>query len=107
MTHPRLDDPDDHFPYKAEVVADLIEQDPPAGPRGPDDDSLTARDYISPAIADASEAYVAAQARHLDEQTEESRAAYNTAMETLVAARQRHRANRPDTVTITGFKGAE
>lgn len=111
MTDPsaRLDDPDEHFPYKREHIDALIQENPPAGPAGPDDDSTRLRDYISPAIAEASDLFVQAQAAHLIDQSPESRAAYKAAAETLDEARARHRAyRRPGAgVTVVGIRGAE
>jgi hypothetical protein len=92
----RLRDPDEHFPYKADVVADLIEVNAPMGPGGPDDDRVKAEDVMSRRIAEASEAYIAAQAAHLDTPTDGSRSAYEAAKDDLVAARKTHRRNRVD-----------
>lgn len=102
----RLTDPDEHFPYKLEDVLDLIQEDPPMGggvPGGIDgteDRSFEVADYITAAIAEASEAYIQAQADFLDNPGDETRSAYEAARDRLNAARLDHRTNRGNTYTI-------
>lgn len=91
-----LSDPDGHFPYKARTVAALVEENPALGPAGPDDVRASAEDFTSAWIAEASEAYIEAQAAHLRDATPENAARYRSAAETLVSARRAHRANRVD-----------
>lgn len=109
MTDPRarLDDPGEHYPYKHGEVMALIEENPPAGPGGPDDDRVRVRDLISPAIADASAEYIDAQAGYVRDPNEETKAAYEVARDVLVDARRRHRENRPAAPTVTAIRGAE
>lgn len=103
----RINDPDGHYPYKITAVLDLIEQNPPAGPSGPDDARAEVRDFTSVAIAEASAAYVNAQARYVENPADpEFKSIYQTARDTLIAARQRHRANRTS-MTVVAVKGAE
>lgn len=103
----RINDPNGHYPYKITAVLDLIEQNPPAGPSGPDDDRARLRDFTSPAIARTSAAYVDAQARYVqDPANAEFKSIYQTARDELIAARQRHRANR-STMTVVAVRGAE
>lgn len=103
----RLEDPDEHYPYKHDEVSALIEENPPAGPEGPDDDRVRVRDLISQPIADASRDYIAAQAAYLESPDEETKADYDAAAQTLVQARQAHRANRGEGMAVIGFRGAE
>jgi len=102
----RLADPGEHYPYRHVDVSALIEENPPAGPNGPDDDRVRVRDLTSPAIADASRDYIDAQAGYLRDPGEETRAAYEVARDVLVEARRRHRAERASAAVI-GFRGAE
>lgn len=102
----RLDDPDEHYPYKHEEVSALIAENPPAGPNGPEDDRLRIRDMISQPIADASRDYIDAQAAYLADPSEETKAAYDVARDVLVEARRRHRADR-EGMAVIGFRGAE
>lgn len=102
----RLADPDDHFPYKLDVVTALIADEPPMGPGIPDgvdgaeDTSRTVADYITGAIATASADYITAQEAYLRDPSDENRAAYEAARDELVAARLDHRQNRGDGFTI-------
>lgn len=107
ISEARLADPDEHFPYKHEAVLALLEENPPAGPEGPDDDRVRVSDMISEAIADGSRDYVEAQAAYLADPNEETRATYEVARDVLVEARKRHRANRGDGMAVIGFRGAE
>lgn len=103
----RVADPDGHYPYKLDHVLNLIDQNAPAGPEGPDDDRANLRDFISPAIAQASAAYIEAQARHIgDPNNVEFKSIYETQKAELVEARRRHRANRVSS-TVTAVRGAE
>ena len=102
----RLSDPEDHFPYKHDVVVALIEENPPMGPgipgesEGDTDRSRTVADYITPALADATRDYVEAQEADLREPSPETRSAYEAARDRLVAARLDHRQNRGNGFTI-------
>jgi len=92
----RLADPGEHFPYKIAVATQLLEDNPPMGPDGPDDDSVQAEDFMSQRIADASAAYIAAQAAFLKDPTAANTEAYRAATDDLVAARRTHRRSRVD-----------
>ena len=102
----RLASPDDHFPYKAAEVRALIDEDPPMGPGvpgqldGTEDRSFEVADYITPGIAEASEAYIDAQAAYLADPSTDNRQAYDAAADRLQAARMDHRQNRGETYTI-------
>jgi hypothetical protein len=98
----RLNDPGEHYPYKHETVLNLIADNPAMGPDGPDDDRVRAEDFIDEAIADASKAYIDAQAAYLTDPG--TRDAYEQAKQDLVAARQAHRANRGDGPTVVGIR---
>jgi hypothetical protein len=87
-------DPGEHFPYKHDDAWALREENPPAGPLGPDDDRLRVEDYISFDIIDASSAYVAAMADYLEAPSEAKYDAYHAARDELVAARLDHRSSR-------------
>jgi hypothetical protein len=86
----RLDDPDDHFPYKLDEGL-ALDLDAPAGPNGPDDDSLTVRDFITHDLVRATAKYVEAQATYLADPGDGTKGAYEAARDELVAARQDHR----------------
>jgi hypothetical protein len=90
----RLADPDDHFPYRHATVRALLDADVPLGPAGPDDRRVTAADVTSPRIADASQAYVEAQAAYLAAPDRGTRSALDAAGDDLIAARRSHRRNR-------------
>jgi hypothetical protein len=94
MTVDRLNDPGEHYPYKHEQVTALLADNPPMGPDGPDDDRLRAEDYTSPDIADATKAYIEAQAAYLADPGDGTRAAYDGARDRLQAARAEHRKYR-------------
>jgi hypothetical protein len=94
LAQARLNDPDEHFPYKQDVARALLDEDPPAGPNGPDDASRHVSDYISGDIIDATAAYVAAQQAYLEDRSLANRDAYHAARDELVAARLDHRVNR-------------
>lgn len=106
LAQARLDDPDEHFPYKHDVVTDLLDEQAPMGPGipgrvdGATDQSFTVDDYISRGIADASRDYIDAQAAWLGDPSDENRAAYEAARDRLVAARLDHRENRGSGFTI-------
>lgn len=92
----RLDDPDDHYPYKHEHARRLLDEGERFGPNGPDDRSVEITDVLTPTIVDATAAYVAAQEAFVASQTPEDRTAYRAARDALTAARREHRANRVD-----------
>lgn len=96
----RVDDPDEHYPYKYDHVAALVAEDGPAGPSGPDDDRARISDYMSHDIASASGLYVDAQEAYLTEPGDATLAAYRDAKQALLDARRAHRVNRGDGVTI-------
>lgn len=100
----RLADPGEHYPYRHADVAALVEQNPPMGPEGPDDGRARAEDYMTQAVADASRDMIEAQAKVLGDPSESSREWYERAKETLVAARQAHRANRPVAGNVIGIR---
>lgn len=90
----RLSDPDEHFPYRYAEVTDLVAENPPMGPNGPDDTSFLAEDFMTQEIADASKDYIAAQAAYLKNPGDATREEYEAAKADLVFARQSHRVNR-------------
>lgn len=98
----RLNDPDEHFPYKHDTVTGLLAADPAMGPGvpdridGADDNSRTFADYMSQGIADASRDYIDAQAAYLQDPSEDTRVGYEAARDRLVAARLDHRAARDE-----------
>ncbi len=102
----RLADPDEHFPYKRDVVDAILAEDPPMGPGSPDglegtdDRSRSVSDYMTPDIAAASEAYVEAQAAYVADHSEANRSAYEAARDRLLAARLDHRQERGNEFTI-------
>lgn len=100
-----LNDPGEHFPYKHGDVVALIDVEAPMGPEGEGDDRMTIADYMSREIADRSKAYVEAQEAYLRDPGDATRAAYESARDRLVAARQEHRANRSG-VTVGGVTRA-
>jgi hypothetical protein len=100
----RLNDPGEHFPYKHADVTTVVEENPPMGPEGPDDDRVRAEDYMSQDIADATKAYIEAQEAYLKDPGDATKADYSEATSALVAARQAHRAGRPAGPTIVGVR---
>lgn len=100
----RLNEPNEHFPYKRDVVAALLAENPPFGPDGEDDDRVRVEDFTSEAIVDASDGYVTAQQRYLEEPGDATRAEYQRARDALVAARKAHRANRPAGPVVVGIR---
>lgn len=106
LAQARLTDPDDHFPYKHDVVCDLLAENPPMGPglpdrlSGPQDRTRDATDYTSRGIANASRDYVEAQAAWLADPSNSTLADYEAARDRLVAARLDHRQNRDAGFTI-------
>jgi enoyl-CoA hydratase/carnithine racemase len=70
VSHPRLDDPNDHFPYRR-------------------DDALRAG--LSVEIVDATDDYIKAQAKVLEDQSDKNVQAYRKAKERLVQARRKLR----------------
>lgn len=106
VSQARLADPLDHFPYKLDEVLALIDDDRPMGPGNPDglpgkdDRSRTVGDYITPGIAQASSDYIDAQAAYLETPSDDTRQAYESARDELVAARLDHRENRGQGFTV-------
>lgn len=92
----RLTDPGEHFPFKIKAARDLVAKDTPMGPAGPKDTSVTAQDFMTERIAEASKAYVDAQAAYLANSTPSSRERYDMARDDLIAARRAHRRSRVD-----------
>jgi hypothetical protein len=111
LNRTRLDDPDEHFPYKRDAVRQLLDEDPPMGPGvpggqdGTQDRSRTVSDYITPDIADATADYIDAQAAYLADVSDENRQAYDAARDRLQAARLDHRQNRGQGFTIGAAAG--
>lgn len=93
-----------HFPYKHEEVLNLVADNPPMGPDGPDDDRVRAEDFTSERIADAAKDYIEAQVAYVDDPGDATREAYEQAKRELVAARQEHRASRPAGPTVIGIR---
>ncbi len=100
----RLADEGEHFPYKHDDVTALVEENPPMGPDGPDDDRLRAEDFMSQDIADASAAYIEAQRVYLEDPGDGTKAAYDAAKRVLADARAAHRVNRGDQMNIVGIR---
>ena len=92
----RLGDPDEHYPYKLGAALGVLKNDTPMGPAGGDDDSVSAKDYMSDRIARASSEYINAQAAFLADPSDGNRSAFEAAKDDLVAARKTHRRNRVD-----------
>jgi hypothetical protein len=101
----RLADPLEHFPYKHDDVCALVDENPPMGPEGADDDRFRAEDYTSRAIADATRDYIAAQAAYLEDPGDAAKAEYERTRDVLQAARLDHRSNRRG-VTVGGVMRA-
>lgn len=99
----RLNDPDEHYPYRHDAVCALVNENPPMGPDGEDDDRVSAEDFMSQEIADASRDYIDAQAAYLTDPGDATREAYEAAKAELQAARAAHRANRTG-ATIVGIR---
>jgi hypothetical protein len=96
LSQAQLDSPDSHFPYKRAVVDELVATDPAMGPDGASDSSVTAQDFMSARISEATEAYVDAQAAYLTDASVTNRELYESATEDLIAARRAHRRYRVD-----------
>lgn len=86
----QLDEPDGHFPYKAEQVRQAL-----ATPPDPDTNNHPEQWYTSPPIIDATGRMVEAQERYLQDPGDGTREAYEQAKRDLVDARQAHRRGRP------------
>ena len=95
--HQILDDPDGHFPYKADAAREAL-----ATPPDPDSNNHPETWYTSAPIIDATDRYVTAQAAYLGDPTDESRAAMDAAAQALVAARQEHRTGREGVGILAG-----
>jgi hypothetical protein len=91
---PEVTDPAGHFPYKADAAHALVDENPPMGPDGDDDDRVRAEDFLTAELVDATDAYVQAQADYYRDPGEGTLDLMNQAANDLVAARQTHRANR-------------
>lgn len=100
----RLADPDEHFPYKHADVTALVEENPPAGPDGPDDDRVRVEDFLSQEIADATKRYIDAQQAYLTDPGDGTRADYDAAKDALQKARAQHRAQRPIGPVVVGIR---
>ncbi len=105
----RLNDPNEHFPYKYDEVLLLLDDGTLMGPGVPgqrdgddDDDSRTIHDYMSYGIAAATRDYIDAQAAWLTDPTADTTAVYEAARDRLVAARLDHRQNREAGFTVGG-----
>jgi DNA-directed RNA polymerase specialized sigma24 family protein len=95
--HPILDDPDGHFPYKADAAREAL-----ATPPDPDTNNHPETWYTSDGIIDATDRYVQAQAIHFADPTDTTRAAMDAAAQALVAARQGHRSARDGVGVLAG-----
>lgn len=91
---PEVADEAGHFPYKADEARALVEDNPPMGPDGDDDDRVRAEDFLTAELVDATDAYIAAQADYYRDPGEATLELMNQAANDLAAARQAHRANR-------------
>jgi hypothetical protein len=96
LAEARLADPDEHYPYKAADVDALLADNPPMGPGGQKDSTARAEDFMSQRIADASAAYIEAQAAVVADPSRANRTAYEAAKDDLAAARRTHRRGRVD-----------
>lgn len=96
VSRARVSDPGEHFPYKAAEARALMSKNPAMGPGGPKDGRVRAEDVMSKRIADASEAYIAAQKHFLLDPTGANQELYDAAKDDLVAARRAHRRTRVD-----------
>lgn len=101
---PELADPAGHFPYKQAAALALVEENPPAGPDGPDDDRVRVEDFLTTDLIEATDAYVSAQEDYYRDPGEGTLDLMNQAAADLVAARQKHRANRPAGPTVVGIR---
>jgi hypothetical protein len=97
----RLDDPDGHYPYKLDDAL-ALDWDAPAGPNGPDDTSRRVSDFLTEDLAHATARYVDAQAAYVEDPGDGTKAAYDSARDQLIAARQAHRQGRPGATTVEG-----
>lgn len=106
IANARLNDPEEHFPYKRQAVDDLLNRAVPMGPGSPNgdtgesDNSRTVADYISADIANATAEYITAQAAYLEDPSDETRGEYDAARDRLQAARLDHRGNRGEGFTV-------
>lgn len=98
----RLADPGEHFPYRHDAVTALLAENPPAGPKGEGDDSKRVSDFMSTRIADATQAYVAAQQAYLENPGDATLAEYQEKTDDLTAARRAHRRKRGGEMSISG-----
>ena len=86
---PELDDPDGHFPYKADAARSALAAEP-----DPDTNNHPESWYTSEGIISASERYVQAQAEYLTNPGDGTRALMDRAAQDLIAARRDHRSTR-------------
>jgi hypothetical protein len=112
LNRARLADPGEHYPYKRADVQQLIDDDPPMGPGTPgeldgtEDRRVTVADLMTPEIADASQAYIDAQAAYLESPGDGTKQGYDVARDRLLAARLDHRTNRGGGFTVTAARRA-
>lgn len=92
----RLADPEEHFPYKQAEVAKLLKANPAMGPDGPGDTTVQAEDFLTTRIAEATAAYIDAQAAFLADPSPANRSGYDARRDDLIAARRTHRRTRVD-----------
>jgi hypothetical protein len=97
----RLADPAEHFPYKREAARRAAEDDTAPAKvwvwdprRGLVPEDRPTADFLPEAVADATEAYVAAQAAYLAAPGAGTKADYEAIRDALVAVRQEHRRGR-------------
>ncbi len=86
---PELDDPNGHFPYKADAARDALAATP-----DPDTNNHPESWYTSEGIIAASQRYVQAQADYLTNPGDGTRELMDQAAADLVEARREHRAGR-------------
>lgn len=99
-----VDDDAGHFPYKHDAALDVVRDDAPAGPDGPDDDRVRGGDFLSEDIVNATADYVEAQAAYYTSGDAESLSAMQEAALRLVEARIAHREGRPEGLAVTATR---
>jgi len=88
----RLDDPEEHFPYRRDDALAALREGPEPGTN-----NHPQHWYTSEQIIEATAAYVAAQQAHLEDITDDAkREAYRNAASDLDIARGLHRSGRPN-----------
>ena len=102
----RLNDSDEHFPYRLADARALMAENPAMGPDGDNDDgTVRAQDYLSDLIVTRSDRMIQAQAAYLASPDDaDALAEFEFHKQLLVEARQAHRANRPVGGNVVGLR---